>query len=99
MDQRNPVALLEMKFFDWAGDTDEAKRYHGAYGTVSPEQSPRGLLLGLRIADVTGDQDALSSYELALRNVLKVTRVPGLDGASESITRARFKAVRGGQWP
>ena len=36
---------------------------------VSPQQSPRGLLLGLQIADATGDQDVLSSYELALRNL------------------------------
>ena len=70
MDQRNSVALLEMEFLRLeAGDTDEAKRYHGAYRTVSPEQSPRGLLLGLKIADATGDQDALGSYELALRNL------------------------------
>ncbi|MEK9624314.1 MAG: type IV pilus biogenesis/stability protein PilW [Halieaceae bacterium] len=70
MDRRNPVALLEMGFLRLeAGDTDEAKRYHGAYRTVSPQQSPRGLLLGLQIADLTGDQDALGSYELALRNL------------------------------
>ena len=70
MDQRNSVALLDMRFLRLeAGDTDEAKRYHGAYRTVSPEQSPRGLLLGLQIADATGDQDALSSSELALRNL------------------------------
>ena len=70
MDQRNSVALLEMGFLRLeAGDTDEAKRYHGAYRTVSPEQLPRGLLLGLEIADATGDQDALGSYELALRNL------------------------------
>ena len=32
MDRRNPVALLEMDFLRLeAGDTDEAKRYHGAY--------------------------------------------------------------------
>ena len=70
MDRRNSVALLEMGPLRLeAGDTDEAKRYHGAYRTVSPEQSPRGLLLGLQIADATGDQDALGSYELALRNL------------------------------
>ena len=70
MDRRNSVALLEMGFLRLeAGDTDEAKRYHGAYRTVSPQQSPRGLLLGLKIADATGDQDALGSYELALRNL------------------------------
>ncbi|MBM28153.1 MAG: type IV pilus biogenesis/stability protein PilW [Halieaceae bacterium] len=70
MDRRNSVALLEMGFLRLeAGDTDEAKRYHGTYRTVTPQQSPRGLLLGLRIADLTGDQDALGSYELALRNL------------------------------
>jgi type IV pilus assembly protein PilF len=70
MDRRNPVALLEMGFLRLeAGDTDEASRYHGIYRTVSPQQSPRGLLLGLEIADETGDQDALGSYELALRNM------------------------------
>ena len=70
MDQRNSLALLEMGFLRLeAGDTDEAKRYHGAYRTVSPEQSPWGLLLGLEIADATGDQDALGSCELALRNL------------------------------
>jgi len=70
MDRRNPVALLEMGFLRLeAGDTDEAAGYHGTYRTVSPQQSPRGLLLGLEIADQTGDQDALGSYELALRNL------------------------------
>ena len=70
MDRRNPVALLELGFLRLeAGDTDEAARYHGVYRTVSPQQSPRGLLLGLEIADQTGDQDALGSYELALRNL------------------------------
>ena len=70
MDRRNPVAFLEMDFLRLeAGDTNEAARYHGAYRTVSPQQSPRGLLLSLEIADQTGDQDALGSYELALRNL------------------------------
>ena len=70
MDRRNPVALLEMGFPRLeAGDTNEAARYHVTYRTVSPQQSPRGLLLGLEIADQTGDQDALGSYELALRNL------------------------------
>lgn len=52
-----------------AGDTDEAKRYHRSHRTVSPQQAPRGLLLGPQVADATGDQDALGSYELALRNL------------------------------
>ena len=70
MDRRNLVALLDVGFLRLeAGDTNEAARYHVTYRTVSPQQSPRGLLLGLEIADQTGDQDALGSYELALRNL------------------------------
>ena len=70
MDRRNSVALLEMGFLRLeAGDTDEAARYHGTHRTVSPQQSPRGLLLSLEIAAQTGDQDPLGSYELALRNL------------------------------
>ena len=70
MDRRNPVALLEMGFLRLeAGDTNEAARYHGTHRTVSPQQSPRGLLLSLEIAAQTGDQDPLGSYELALRNL------------------------------
>ena len=70
MDRRNPVALLEMGILRLeAGDTNEAARYHSTYRTVSPQQSPRGLLLSLEIADQTGDRDALGSYELALRNL------------------------------
>jgi len=70
MDRRNLVALLEMGFLRLeAGDTGEANRYHGTYRSVSPQQSPRGLLLGLLVAEATGDQDAVGSYELALRNL------------------------------
>ena len=70
MNRRNPVALLETDFLRLeAGDTDEAAMYYGTYRTVSPQQSPRGLLLGLEIADQTGEQDTLGSYELALRNL------------------------------
>ena len=70
MDRRNPVALLEMGFLRLqAGDPEEANRYHGIYKTVAPQQSPRGLLLGLEIAVARGDQDAIGSHELALKNL------------------------------
>ncbi len=42
MGQRNSVALLELGFLQLeAGDTDEAKRYHGAYRT-SLQSNRRG---------------------------------------------------------
>ena len=62
IDQRNPVVLLEIGFLRHeADDTDEAARYYGTYRTVSPQKSPRGLLLGLEIANQIGDQDAPGS--------------------------------------
>ena len=70
MDRRNPRALLEMGFLRLAaGDVDAAERYYGVYRTVIQRQPARGLLLGIEIARAKGDQNALSSYELALRNM------------------------------
>ncbi|MDG2460579.1 MAG: type IV pilus biogenesis/stability protein PilW [Luminiphilus sp.] len=70
MDEGNSAAMLEMGYLRLeAGDTDEAKRYYVAYRKRSPQQSPRGLLLGLEIADASGDREALSSYESALRDL------------------------------
>lgn len=70
MDRRNPVALLEMGYLRLAkGDVAGAERHYGVYRTVVPGQSPRGFLLGIGIADAKGDEDAKSSYELALRNL------------------------------
>jgi type IV pilus assembly protein PilF len=70
MDRRNPIALLEMGYLRLQdGAADDAERYYGVYRTAVPRQSPRGLLLGIGIAAARGDADALSSYELALRNL------------------------------
>ncbi|MDA8752740.1 type IV pilus biogenesis/stability protein PilW [Halieaceae bacterium] len=70
MDRRNPIALLEVAQlrFD-AKDYENADTYYGVYRTVVRQQSPRGLWLGIRLAQATGDQDAESSYGLALRNM------------------------------
>lgn len=70
MDRRNPLALLEMGYLRLnAGDIDAAERYYGVYRTVVSRQPPRGLLLGIGIAGARGDKNAVSSYELALRNL------------------------------
>jgi len=70
MDRRNPTALLELGYlrFD-AGDLPAAERYYGVYRTVVRQQQPRGLILGIELASATGDKNAASSYELALRNM------------------------------
>ena len=70
MDRRNPIALLEMGYLRLQdGAPDQAELYYGVYRTAVPRQSPRGLLLGIGIAAASDDADALSSYELALRNL------------------------------
>ena len=70
MDRRNPMALLEMGYLRLAADDiTGAETYYGIYRTVVPRQSPRGLVLGIEISGASGDLDAQSSYELALRNL------------------------------
>jgi type IV pilus assembly protein PilF len=70
MERRNPIALLELAIlrFD-AGDLDSAHKYYARYRGVVPQQSARGLWLGVRLARATGDRNAEGSYTLALRNL------------------------------
>ncbi len=67
MDRANPVALLEIAQirFD-AGDYPTANKYYRIYRTVVPQQSARGLLLGVRLARINDDRDAEASYILSL---------------------------------
>ena len=70
MDRRNPIAVLEMGYLRLlAGDVANAQSYYGVYRTVVPRQSPRGFMLGVEISRASGDKDAQSSYEMALRNL------------------------------
>jgi type IV pilus assembly protein PilF len=67
MDRTNQVALVEAAQirFD-AGDYATANQYYATYRTVARQQSARGLLLGIRLAQVEGDRDSEASYALAL---------------------------------
>jgi type IV pilus assembly protein PilF len=67
MDRTNTVALLEMAILRYdAGDYSAASRYYGVYRTAVRRQSARGLWLGIRLAQATGDRNAEGSYVLAL---------------------------------
>jgi type IV pilus assembly protein PilF len=70
MDRTNRIALLEISQirFD-AGDFKTANTYYDTYKRVARQQSARGLWLGIRLAQATGDRDAEGSYVLALRNI------------------------------
>lgn len=70
MERSNSIALLELAILRFeAGDVGAASRHYGAYRTVVRQQSPRGLLLGIRLARAQGDRNAESSHALALRNL------------------------------
>ncbi|MEM1142195.1 MAG: type IV pilus biogenesis/stability protein PilW [Pseudomonadota bacterium] len=71
MQPENVVALLELASLRLdAGDLSNAQRFYNEYRSrLRSRQSPRGLLLGIRLAQATGNADAESSYALALRNL------------------------------
>jgi type IV pilus assembly protein PilF len=70
MQPRSQVALLELGLLRLEkGDTAAASIYYERYRASVRQQSARGLWLGARLARATGDQDAESSYALALRNL------------------------------
>ncbi len=70
MQRDNNIALLEVAQlrFD-AGDQRNANLYYDQYRRVVRQQSARGLWFGIRLARATGDEDAESSYILALTNL------------------------------
>ncbi|MEM1191045.1 MAG: type IV pilus biogenesis/stability protein PilW [Pseudomonadota bacterium] len=70
MQGNNAIALLEVAQlrFD-AQDTRNASIYYERYREVVRQQSARGLWFGIRLGRATGDEDAQSSYALALRSL------------------------------
>ena len=70
MQGTNSIPLLEMASLRLkAGDYSAAEQYYGRYRSAVRRQSARGLWLGVRLAQATGDRDAEGSYALALRNL------------------------------
>jgi len=70
MQGSNSIPLLEMASLRLkAGDYRAAAQYYERYRSAVRRQSARGLWLGVRLAQATGDRDAEGSYALALRNL------------------------------
>nr|WP_246139716.1 type IV pilus biogenesis/stability protein PilW [Parahaliea aestuarii] len=70
MDATNRVArleLAELRFRD--GDIAAAETHYGVYRTGLKQQSARGLWLGVRLSQASGDRNAEGSYAMALRNL------------------------------
>jgi type IV pilus assembly protein PilF len=67
MDRTNRISLLEVATIRYdAGDYAAAASYYDTYKRVARQQSARGLWLGFRLAQATGDRDAEASFALAL---------------------------------
>jgi type IV pilus assembly protein PilF len=69
LNSQQPRALLELAnlYFE-RGTYPAAKQYYDAY-TGMARQTPRSLWLGIRLARVFDDADAIASYALALKNL------------------------------
>lgn len=67
MDRTNQIALIELAHISYdAGNLDAAGQYYDTWKRVVRQQSARGLLLGIRLAQATGDRNAEASFVLAL---------------------------------
>ncbi|MDP5053387.1 MAG: type IV pilus biogenesis/stability protein PilW [Congregibacter sp.] len=85
MQSGNTTALLEVAQLRVdAGDARNASLYYDKYRKLVRQQSSRALWLGVRLARLTGDENAESSYALALRNLFPDS--PDYDAYRRSIS-------------
>ena len=70
MDRRQQVALLELADMNYAkGDFSKATQYFNQFRVATRQQTPRSLLLGIRLARIVGDADSEASYALQLKSM------------------------------
>lgn len=70
MDSRNKLALLELAYINQeAGKFETALSLYDKYRSVTKQQSPRGLMLGIKLSEAITNTDAHASYVLALKNI------------------------------
>lgn len=70
MDRRQWPAMLELAAINYdRGDHEPAARYYEQFRRLAPRQTPRSLLLGIRLARLAGDRDAEASYSLQLKSM------------------------------
>ncbi|MBP9035687.1 MAG: type IV pilus biogenesis/stability protein PilW, partial [Pseudomonadales bacterium] len=70
MDRRQWPAMLELAQISYdRGDYDPATRYYEQFRRLAPRQTPRSLVLGIRLARLAGDRDAEASYSLQLKSM------------------------------
>lgn len=70
MDRRQWPAMLELAQISYdRGDYAPATRYYEQFRRLAPRQTPRSLVLGIRLARLAGDRDAEASYSLQLKSM------------------------------
>ena len=70
MDRRQWPAMLELAAINFdRGNHADAARFYEQFRRVAPRQTPRSLLLGIRLARLSGDRDAEASYSLQLKSM------------------------------
>lgn len=68
--RQNPSLMFELAdVYYKLGQYDNAQRYYDGFRAQIKQQPPRALLLGARLAKVFSNDNALSSYGLALKNL------------------------------
>ncbi|WP_372748366.1 type IV pilus biogenesis/stability protein PilW [Litorivivens sp.] len=75
MDKVSRPAMLGLARSNYAlGDYPSAQAFYDEYRRLSDKQSAASLWLGIRLADVFGDQNTHASYALALKNLYPKSR-------------------------
>ncbi|MBD2858284.1 type IV pilus biogenesis/stability protein PilW [Spongiibacter sp. KMU-158] len=70
MDQKSPLVLSSMAEVTYLNrNYPQSQGFYDAYRAQVPQQTAASLWLGIRLAWEFGDQDAASSYALALKNL------------------------------
>lgn len=70
MDVRQYPAMLTLAEINYGrGEYQVAGRYYEQFRRAAPRQTPRSLLLGIRLARLSGDHDAEASYSLQLKSM------------------------------
>jgi type IV pilus assembly protein PilF len=70
MGQRQAGAMMELAEINYGrGDYKAAQRYYAQFRTTPVRQTPRSLMLGIRIARANADRDAEASYALQLKGL------------------------------
>ena len=70
MDRRQWQSMLEVAEINFLrGDYGPAQAFYDQFRRQTPKQTPRSLMLGIRLARLKGDRDAEASYALQLKGM------------------------------